>query len=844
MHDTTPESRIACGPTGNPVLRWGLKLLPVLFWLGVGVLILAPVIPNNIVLPSPDTPPFYNDHEGLRRFDQALSSGNCLTPHALLWMILPPLFLHDFSYLLDALLIAAGAAYYLRGRSLPNSLAWLGGGMLAFVGYSFTLIAAGHRGYFQMGVYCVFLLGLLLRAVRTEKWTYFALAGACAGWAIDSAPDFSFLYLGVAASYAVWLVFSGTGPVNKSLFRRIRTVLFLLPIFLLFMALTSWTGVRDVFTVFRPQRESLLSATAGQPTGTTEPSRPDPAAKHSKWIFATNWSLPPEETLEFVAPCVMGTQTCDPAAPYWGSLGRTDGWEHHKQGFPNFRQHTIYLGALQLVLAAFAVCYAWRNRRKKYGICGVQASETNNPLLADVPFWTILAVVGLLLAMGRFTPFYRLFYELPYMSLLRAPVKFIRFVELSVCLLAALGLGCLLENRNSKRPMRLRGWVIPTTLLAIAFLIAAFVVSMSLPIVGNPVGQLGMGVIADRLRSNASSALLHAVTAFGVASILFWGVAKQWLNPKRAILLVFVWVSIDVILVDRRFIQTQDVSPWYDRNEVVQRVASGMPMAPMIANHTPARQQDWFRHSLQVNGIAHCEPPAGAAASDPQMQFLRAFEKDPIRFWELSGAGFALVPGQAARSLVGDRVDFAEWIAFANGRVVTPKSQEDAYALLRVKNPVPYAWLSPNWICVSNEIHLAAVVSRTGDPLNQAIVSSRNPLTETVSSSHRQGNLKVLSIRFEHGARTTSVQVETSVPQILTIRIPFAETGNMIARMDQGSVSLLQSGFLWSGVLIPPGSHRLEIGTTPRCGWPLASTLPLLIVGLLFFPGKVRTGPR
>ena len=89
------------------------------------------------------------------------------------------------------------------------------------------------------------------------------------------------------------------------------------------------------------------------------------AAARERWIFATNWSLPPEDMAEFVAPNVRGYDTGFASAPYWGRIGQTEDWEKTGQGYPNFRQHSIYLGALGVAIALFAVVGAFCDLRRR-----------------------------------------------------------------------------------------------------------------------------------------------------------------------------------------------------------------------------------------------------------------------------------------------------------------------------------------------------------------------------------------------------------------------------------------------------------------------------------------------
>ena len=126
-----------------PAIRLS-RLWPCLVWCAVGVILFWPVRGYYVALPAPDSAPFFPAAHRLRYIEQFLAGNTALSPHHLFSLLLPPLVHHDLIYLLDTLLIAAGCAYFLRGRDLPPAAAWIGGGILAFAGYSFTLISAGH----------------------------------------------------------------------------------------------------------------------------------------------------------------------------------------------------------------------------------------------------------------------------------------------------------------------------------------------------------------------------------------------------------------------------------------------------------------------------------------------------------------------------------------------------------------------------------------------------------------------------------------------------------------------------------------------------------------------------
>ena len=101
--------------------------------------------------------------------------------------------------------------------------------------------------------------------------------------------------------------------------------------------------------------------------------------REARWIFVTNWSLPPLETFEFFIPRLNGDTSCPSVLglgqsqrtgvrPYSGALGRPIG---AKKG--NYRQHSLYVGWVTCLLAVAGVFFPIRRRR--VGVRLVPVSE-------------------------------------------------------------------------------------------------------------------------------------------------------------------------------------------------------------------------------------------------------------------------------------------------------------------------------------------------------------------------------------------------------------------------------------------------------------------------------------
>src|SRR3989449_7698255 len=70
-------------------------------------------------------------------------------------------------------------------------------------------------------------------------------------------------------------------------------------------------------------------------------------------------------------------------------------------------------------------------------------------------FWMAALVISLLLAFGRYAPFYQFLYALPYFSTIRNPAKFLHIVTFALLLLFAFGIDRL--SRRFLAPLTSNG---------------------------------------------------------------------------------------------------------------------------------------------------------------------------------------------------------------------------------------------------------------------------------------------------------------------------------------------------------------------------------------------------
>ena len=346
-----------------------------------------------------------------------------------------PWYLQEFQFAFAAYCAALGLAYFLRGRGLSPLASYGAGLLLAFSGYWFSLFSAGHLGWFRWMTYGVFAFGLIDRAIAGGKLRHWLLLGACVAWASFYQSDLWLLFTVLTGAYFVF----------RSVCARRFDWKGLLAAAVVFFAI-GIPSFRDAIVGGLKGRDEQIAQ--GQTLG-ADAQKGDEAEK--RWIFVTNWSLPPNEALEFLVPRLNGDTSCpftlsignrrqSGVKPYVGALGRP---KDAPSG--NYRQHSLYVGFVTCLLALAGGLSGLKGLR---GLGNRTIEQSNS---RTILFFFIAAVVFCLFSFGRYCePVYRLVYMLPFGDYLRAPVKWHHLTEFCLCVLAGFGIDGLLRLIEAK----------------------------------------------------------------------------------------------------------------------------------------------------------------------------------------------------------------------------------------------------------------------------------------------------------------------------------------------------------------------------------------------------------
>lgn len=402
------------------------------FW-GTWSAAVAPVMPDNAIT----HPEAYS--EILRACWSKFVSSGRFVPSDVLWdgLFVSPYFCQELKYVSALYLSGLALAYFLSGRGLKPLAAYGAGLLLSFCGYWSTLFSAGHAGWFCWMTYGVFAFGLIDRALEHGKLRHWMLLGLVIAWGMFYQPDLWLMFTIFTAAYFLYrIVLARTFPWKGMLAAAV--------VFIAVGAPAIRNAIGEVGS-----REKQIDATRPAAEATGKPLDD----RESRWIFVTNWSLPPDEIAEFFVPSLNGDTSCPltlslgaqagtGVKPYTGAIGRP-----YKAAGGNYRQHSVYVGWVTCLLCLVGILSFKTNRR-------------------EIGFFAVAAVFCCLLSLGRyFEPLYRCVFALPVGDLVRCPVKWHHLTEFSMTVLAGYGINRLLSAKRFENAK----WLLPAVAAAVVF---------------------------------------------------------------------------------------------------------------------------------------------------------------------------------------------------------------------------------------------------------------------------------------------------------------------------------------------------------------------------------------
>jgi len=684
--------------------------------------------------------------------------------------LLAPVIWNNWVYSIACLFTAIGLLFNLSRKGLSLASGLLAGVVAVWLGSNFTLLYAGHT--FKPYVVLFFVFSLISTERSARGSIPAALIwGSCVGLMFMQQPDVALFFALLGGFYLVFHLWQARG------FKCLKWLKVLIPA----------AAIAFLFAA-----GPLLSGYTQHVKGTVQMQADD---KQAKWDYVTQWSFPPEETIAFIAPGYTGWRSGEPEGPYWGRMGRSAGWEETRQGFQNFKLENTYLGVIPIVFALFALFSCRRSKHR-----------------AEIIFWGCATLVALLLAFGKFSPLYALFYKLPVVNNIRNPNKFLQVFQVCLAILTAYGFDAIfgqkpkIENRKSEdfdlRPPTSNNRRFFWGAIVILGGLVLWSLSSSMNLASGVAVFRAQGwpqEVAKTIVQNQAKALWHASFMAAVVAAVFAlfsfpnlgktadKFSKHWKIVIAAGLVLIV--AADAVKLSKHYVKEMPRS-YIESNALTDFLQKDLGHQRVALLSQQGIYGIWTTYLLPYNKISTFNFSDMPRMATDYKAFLEAGQRNPLNMWRFSAVKYLLGPTAVEKQLAGQaRKVFVYDLASAGANefrvVATPNG---AHAVFELLNSSPrYAVVAP-------------VDPMPDDQALAAVAKLPRP---------QAGSAEVISYR----PGKVKLRVSSEAPS--TLRVAEKWNADWKAEVDGDPAEVQRVDYLCQGVSLPAGEHEVELRYSP-----------------------------
>ena len=670
--------------------------------------------------------------------------GDIFYPTAWMRLVMPTDVAMTWGMIIHYVLGGFATYVFLRALGMKFTGALVGAVAYMLSGWNASYVNPGHDGKIFVGAMLPLILLCVLRGVRDGKnWSWGALAAFVGLGMLSPHPQLmSYLLMG-AGFFALYVAF-GMGAESPERGVAIRRLGFALGAIVLGFAISAiqYLPVME-YTPFSPR------------------------AGGKDYAFATSYSFPPVELFNTLIPEFTGILD-----KYWG---------------PNvIHHHSEYVGAAVWLLAVAAFRSNIRSR--------------------NTWFFAGLVVVFTLWALGGFTPFYQLIYNLvPGSKFFRAPSTVFFMATFAIAVLAGYGAQGLVDFAPSRRFL-----MAGAAAIALIFVLGA---TGALGGIASAFAAPEVGEIADR---NSGDLRMGSIRAMAFAGLALAVVLLR--DRKRFSAAAAGWALIAVVVVDQvsvmrqywRFLPPAAVTFATDPAiEYIKKATAGNPgrvieIRPQVPS-SPPRDPNLGRSGLMAHGIRQV---VGYHGNELQRYDDLLAQDDRQRnlfnpnFWQLANARFLYT------DIVESPIDGAKLVA---------GPARDAAGSMIYLYELPgdnrAAWVAPAIVKAADSVTLNTVLDPRFPVHSVAIFNdSANVEVAKITAAPTPLDLNVSVTKYAAGAISLTLGAPAPAGSALIVSENFYPGWN--ATVDGKPVTASRAMYSLIGVPLPTGARQVELTFT------------------------------
>lgn len=752
--------------------------------------------------------------------------------------------------------------YFRRTRLTP--LACTLGGLAAMLNSSiFSLGCWGMSAQvITVGMFFLALAALVDTSSR-QGWLRVTLAGMAVGMAVTEGADVGAIFSLFVAAFIMCQAWIAQGPRARNLAAGVVRVVLVAS----FAFLVASQAIHGLV-------ETSIKGVAG--------TQQDAQTKAKRWDWATQWSLPKKETLSLIVPGLFGYRMDSPdGGSYWGAIGRDPAWDKYfasggrgapPDGLLRFSGGGDYAGIIVVLIAVWAAAQSFRRKESLFSL------DHRKWLW----FWLAAAVLSLLLAFGRYAPFYRLAYALPYVSTIRNPVKFIEVFSVALVVIFASGVDGLqrrylsavkpapvavwsgLQNWWSRAEKFEKIWVCGCGLVWLASLAAWMVYAHCHDALAQYLLSVGVGRESSAVASFSIHSVGWFVALFSLAIVVMVLIFNGSFAGRRAgigVLLLGLLLLGDLGLANQPWIVYWNYPEKYASNPVIDRLRHEpykhrvaippVSLPPQLMALPELYREEWLQQQFPYYDVQSFDVVEMPRMPQDLKAFLTAMvDANPTNFgplsraWQLTNTRYILAPVD-----FGDYWNTQHYLASTALRIVTrfaivPKpgitavtkadqltavlASDGNFGLFELAGALPRAKLYTRWESNTNDqAVLQQLFSPSFNPASLVFVADELPANpEVIGTDHMGGEVQFVS----YAPKELVLAAEAASPSVLLLNDHYDPDWKVL--VDGTPERLLRCNFFMQGVYLSPGKHRVEFKFQPPFGW-LYVSLAAEATGLL-----------